>query len=86
VPPYPHINTPSYKLVDTWKAIYAGIPLHCVGEKLGTLNIVLPDDLERKLRVTVAERGGKKGDLSGSVEEAIKDWLEKFDERHGKKR
>lgn len=49
------------------------------GEKLGTLNIVLPDDLERKLRVAVAEMGGKKGDLSGSVEEAIKEWLEKLD-------
>lgn len=58
------------------------------GEKLGTLNIVLPDDLERKLRVTVAERGGKKGDLSGSVEQAVKEWLEKIDEaeRHTKKR
>ena len=46
---------------------------------MGTLNIVLPDDLERKLRVAVAEMGGKKGDLSGSVEEAIKEWLEKLD-------
>ena len=43
------------------------------------MNIVLPDELERKLRVAVAEKGGKKGDLSGTVEEAIKDWLQRND-------
>lgn len=53
---------------------------------MGVLQIVLPDDVERKLRVTVALRGGKKGDLSGSVEEAIKQWLENFDERERKER
>lgn len=53
---------------------------------MGTLNIVLPDDLERKLRVAVAERGGKKGDLSGSVEQAIKEWLQKLDEPERKER
>lgn len=54
---------------------------------MGRINIVLPDDLERRLRVSVAESGGKKGDLSGSIEQAIKEWLEKFDaaERRGKK-
>jgi len=63
------------------------LSMHTIyGEKLGTLNIVLPDDLERKLRVTVAERGGKKGDLSGSVEEAIKEWLQNLDERERKER
>jgi hypothetical protein len=55
---------------------------------MGVLNIVLPDDVEHKLRVAVAQRGGKKGDLSGSVEQAILEWLEKIDEteRHAKKR
>jgi hypothetical protein len=53
---------------------------------MGTLNIVLPDDLERKLRVAVAERGGKKGDLSGSVEQAIKEWLQNLDERERKEK
>ena len=53
---------------------------------MGTLNIVLPDDLEHKLRVAVAERGGKKGDLSGSVEQAIKEWLQNLDERERKER
>jgi hypothetical protein len=66
---------------------YMWLSMHTIyGEKLGTLNIVLPDDLERKLRVTVAERGGKKGDLSGSVEEAIKEWLQNLDERERKER
>jgi len=51
---------------------------------MGVLQIVLPDDVERKLRVAVAERGGKKGDLSGSVEEAIKEWLHNLDERERK--
>jgi hypothetical protein len=49
------------------------------GDNMGTLNIVLPDDVERKLRVAVAERGGKKGDLSGTVEEAILQWLQRND-------
>jgi hypothetical protein len=53
---------------------------------LGTLNIVLPDDLEKQLRVAVAERGGKKGDLSGSVVEAVKEWLQNLDERERKER
>jgi hypothetical protein len=53
---------------------------------MGTLNIVLPDDVERKLRVAVAERGGKKGDLSNSVEQAIKEWLERLDEPERKER
>jgi hypothetical protein len=55
-----------------------------VGEKLGTLNIVLPDELELKLRVAVAEKGGKKGDLSGTVEEAIFQWLQRNDKEQGK--
>jgi hypothetical protein len=46
---------------------------------MGVLQIVLPDDIEKRLRVAVAERGGKKGDLSGSVEEAILAWLKNLD-------
>lgn len=63
-----------------------GIHVLSAGEKLGILNIVLPDDLEHKLRVAVAERGGKKGDLSGSVEEAILAWLKDIDERERKRK
>ena len=46
----------------------------------------MPDDIERKLRVAVAERGGKKGDLSGSVTDAVKAWLENLDERERKEK
>jgi hypothetical protein len=48
-----------------------------VGDEMGVLQIVLPDELERRLRVAVAEKGGKKGDLSNSVQDAILEWLEK---------
>jgi len=57
-----------------------------LGEDLGVLNIVLPDEVERKLRVAVAEMGGKKGDLSASVEKAIEEWLRTVDERKTKER
>jgi Arc/MetJ-type ribon-helix-helix transcriptional regulator len=55
---------------------------------MGRINIVLPDELEHKLRVAIVQAGGKKGDLSGSIEDAIKEWLEKVDraERHTKKK
>lgn len=48
---------------------------------MGRINIVLGDDVEKRLRVAVAQSGGKKGDLSGSIETAVKEWLEKFDQR-----
>jgi hypothetical protein len=45
---------------------------------LGKLYIVLSDDVERRLRLAVVKRlGGKKGDLSGAIEEAVNDWLRK---------
>jgi len=45
---------------------------------LGRLYIVLSDEVERKLRLAVVVRlGGKKGDLSAAIEEAVKDWLKK---------
>jgi hypothetical protein len=38
----------------------------------------LPDELEKQLRLKTVERfGGKKGDLSRAVEEAIKTWIAK---------
>ena len=45
---------------------------------LGKIYIVLSDDVERRLRLTIVKRlGGKKGDLSGAIEEAVNDWLKK---------
>ena len=43
---------------------------------LGRLYIVLSDAVERRLRLAVVVRlGGKKGDLSGAIEAAVVDWL-----------
>ena len=45
---------------------------------MGKLYIVLADEVERRLRWEVVKRlGGKKGDLSAAIEEALKDWLNK---------
>ena len=45
---------------------------------MGRISIDLPDELEKKLRIKTVERfGGKKGDLSRAVEEAIKTWIAK---------
>jgi len=36
----------------------------------------LPDELEKQLRIKTVERfGGKKGDLSKAVEQAVKTWI-----------
>jgi len=48
--------------------------------KLGRISVDLPDELEKQLRIKAVERfGGKKGDLSKAVEEAIKMWNTKKD-------
>jgi hypothetical protein len=45
---------------------------------LGKLYIVISDEVERRLRLEVVKRlGGKKGDLSAAIEEALEDWLDK---------
>jgi hypothetical protein len=45
---------------------------------MGRICVDIPDELEKKLRLKNIERfGGKKGDLSRAVEEAIKEWLTK---------
>jgi hypothetical protein len=53
------------------------IPIR-VDSDLGKLYIVISDEVERRLRLEVVKRlGGKKGDLSAAIEEALKDWLNK---------
>ena len=43
---------------------------------MGRINVDLPDDLEKQLRFKTIERfGGKKGDLSRAVQEAVKTWI-----------
>jgi len=45
---------------------------------MGRMYIVLSDETERRLRLAVVTVfGGKKGDLSGAIEEAVKQWLDK---------
>ena len=44
---------------------------------MARLFIVVDDDVERRLRLMIAMRGGKKGDLSATIEEAVEDWLKK---------
>lgn len=43
---------------------------------MGIIVIRIPEDLDHKFRVEVAKRlGGKKGNLTTAVEEAIKLWI-----------
>jgi len=44
--------------------------------KMGRICVVLSDQLEKQLRFKTTERfGGKKGDLTRAVEEAVKTWI-----------
>ena len=44
---------------------------------MAKLTLVIPDDIDTKLRVKVAQKcGGKKGALGEAVTQAIKLWLE----------
>jgi hypothetical protein len=46
--------------------------------ELGRIAVDLSDELEKKLRLKTIERfGGRKGDLSKAVEEAVKAWVAK---------
>jgi hypothetical protein len=43
---------------------------------MGRISAVLSDELEKKLRLKALEKfGGRKGDLSRAVEEAVKTWV-----------
>ena len=45
---------------------------------MGRVSVDLSDELEKRLRFKSVERfGGRKGDLSRAVEEAVKTWVEK---------
>ena len=45
---------------------------------MGKIYIGLSDNVERRLRLAAVMRlGGKKGDLSNAIEEAVTDWLKK---------
>ncbi|MHA2428599.1 MAG: ribbon-helix-helix domain-containing protein [Candidatus Hermodarchaeia archaeon] len=43
---------------------------------MGRISVMLSDELEKALRFKTIERfGGKKGDLTRAVEEAIQTWI-----------
>ena len=45
---------------------------------MGRISVDLPEELEKKLRFKTIERfGGRKGDLSKAVEEAVQTWVAK---------
>ncbi len=45
---------------------------------MGRISVEIPDELEKNLRFKTIEKfGGKKGDLSKAVEEAVKTWVAK---------
>lgn len=47
---------------------------------MGRITAELTDELEKQLRIKTVEKfGGKKGDLSRAVEEAVKTWIAKKD-------
>ena len=45
---------------------------------MGRINVDLPDELEKQLRLKTVEKfGGKKGDLSRAIEDAVRTWISK---------
>ena len=45
---------------------------------MGRISVLLSDELEKELRLkTIVRFGGRKGDLSKAVEEAVKKWVAK---------
>jgi hypothetical protein len=46
--------------------------------KMGRINVYLSDELEKALRLKTIDRfGGRKGDLTRAVEEAVQTWVAK---------
>jgi hypothetical protein len=46
--------------------------------EMGRIAVELSDEIEKKLRFKTVEKfGGKKGDLSKAVEEAVRTWISK---------
>ena len=55
---------------------------------LGRIVVEIDDELDRKIRLDIARKGGKKGALSRTVEEAIYTWVSRseFDESYNRLR
>jgi hypothetical protein len=47
---------------------------------MGRISVTLSDELEKTLRFKTVKRfGGKKGDLTHAVEEAVQTWVDEAD-------
>ena len=45
---------------------------------MGRISVVIPDELEKELRIkTIEVYGGRKGDLTRAVEKAVQIWVAK---------
>ncbi|MCW4005753.1 MAG: ribbon-helix-helix domain-containing protein [Candidatus Bathyarchaeota archaeon] len=45
---------------------------------MGRISVDIPDELEKQFRLKTVEKfGGKKGDLSRAIQEAVKTWISK---------
>jgi len=64
------------RMLDTWNRATNSDYIRRLN--MGRISVDLPDELEKQLRIRTVERlGGKKGDLSKAVEEAVKTWIAK---------
>ena len=53
---------------------------------MGRIDVIIPNDLEKKLRMKAVEKfGGKKGSLTDALEEAIETWIDQPDDIDMKK-
>jgi predicted DNA-binding protein len=44
--------------------------------KMGRMDVILPDELEQKLRLLVGRKmGARKGNLTKAIKEAIENWI-----------
>jgi len=44
---------------------------------MGRINTRIDDDLDRQVRMEIAKRGGKKGDITKAIEEGLRLWLKR---------
>jgi hypothetical protein len=57
-------------------SIYSYIVVSTYGYCMGKINVVLPDDVEKRFRKAVFEKKGmKKGNISEALEEAVEIWM-----------
>lgn len=58
-----------------WLSLYAGLRLI----RMGKMNIVLDDELEKEFREAIFKRKGmKKGNISEALDEAIRQWIKYY--------